>query len=99
MAYRTCIICRASHPKRELLRIVYVSNAGLRLDTSGKLAGRGAYICRQRACWKSALVTDTLGKSLRINLHAGDRAAFKNQLETLYSTEFAENAGGVGGGS
>ena len=47
---RTCIACREEKPKKEMLRIVRNAAGEIRLDLSGKLPGRGAYICNNAAC-------------------------------------------------
>mgnify|MGYP000765351728 FL=1 len=47
---RTCIACREEKPKKEMLRIVRNAAGEIRLDLSGKLPGRGAYICNSAAC-------------------------------------------------
>ena len=47
---RTCIACRTEKPKKEMLRIVRNAAGEIRLDTTGKLAGRGAYICNSEVC-------------------------------------------------
>lgn len=47
---RTCIACRREMEKRELLRVVKGADGGIRLDFSGKLPGRGAYICGNGEC-------------------------------------------------
>ena len=47
---RTCIACRTEKPKAEMLRIVRNAAGEIRLDFSGKLPGRGAYICNDEAC-------------------------------------------------
>ena len=47
---RTCIACREEKPKKEMLRVVKNADGEINLDFSGKLAGRGAYICDQAAC-------------------------------------------------
>lgn len=49
---RTCIGCREEKPKKDMLRIVKNAAGEIRLDFSGKLAGRGAYICNNEACVK-----------------------------------------------
>lgn len=49
---RTCIACRNEFPKRDLLRVVKNAAGDIRLDFSGKLAGRGAYVCNSEACIK-----------------------------------------------
>ena len=47
---RTCIACREEKSKREMLRVVKNAEGEIRLDFSGKLPGRGAYICDSAAC-------------------------------------------------
>ena len=47
---RTCIACREEKPKKEMLRVVKNEEGEIRLDFSGKLAGRGAYVCGSEAC-------------------------------------------------
>ncbi|MBR7186836.1 MAG: YlxR family protein [Clostridia bacterium] len=49
---RTCIACREEKPKREMLRVVKNSEGVISLDFSGKLPGRGAYICSAEECIK-----------------------------------------------
>ena len=46
---RTCIACRASKPKKELVRVVK-SGEEIKLDFTGKLNGRGAYVCNDAEC-------------------------------------------------
>ena len=48
---RTCIACRANKPKKELVRIVKNGDE-IKLDRTGKLNGRGAYICDDIECAK-----------------------------------------------
>ena len=43
---RRCVACRASLPKAQLLRMVR-SEAGWRLDVSGRAGGRGTWVCHQ----------------------------------------------------
>ncbi len=47
---RTCVACRKEMEKRELLRIVRTPEGEVMLDFSGRLAGRGAYVCKTEAC-------------------------------------------------
>ena len=46
---RTCIACKANKPKKELIRVVK-SGDEIKLDFTGKLNGRGAYVCNDQAC-------------------------------------------------
>ena len=47
---RMCLGCREMKPKRELIRIVMNKDGQISLDTTGKLPGRGAYICNSPEC-------------------------------------------------
>lgn len=47
---RTCIACRTEKPKREMLRVVKNAAGEIGLDFSGKLPGRGAYLCDSAEC-------------------------------------------------
>ncbi len=46
---RMCVVCRQMKPKAELLRIAK-KDGGFSVDVSGKLPGRGAYICKGSDC-------------------------------------------------
>lgn len=41
---RTCVITKESLPKKELLRVVRTPEGEIKVDETGKLNGRGAYI-------------------------------------------------------
>ncbi len=47
---RMCIACREMKPKIEMLRVVRSSDGVISLDFSGKLPGRGAYLCNGEDC-------------------------------------------------
>ncbi len=69
---RTCVVCREKAGKRELLRVVR-TETGVMVDPSGKLNGRGAYLCERASCWERAVTSDVLNKALRTMLTAEDR--------------------------
>ncbi len=71
---RTCIICRRTYSKRELTRIVRTAD-GVRVDPTGKLAGRGAYVCNDNACWQQLPASNALARALKTSLSPEDRAA------------------------
>ena len=48
---RTCIACKTSKPKKELIRVVKF-NEEIKLDLTGKANGRGAYVCKDVECIK-----------------------------------------------
>ena len=47
---RMCVCCRQMKDKRELIRVVKNSNGESSLDKTGKLSGRGAYVCPTKEC-------------------------------------------------
>jgi len=69
---RTCVVCREKADKRTLVRVVRTQN-GLQIDPSGKLDGRGAYLCEQTQCWERASSGDVLNQALRMTLTDEDR--------------------------
>ena len=73
---RTCVACRTTTNKRGLIRIVRTAE-GIVADPTGKLAGRGAYVCGQSACWDEALSKGRLEHSLKARLTAEDAAALR----------------------
>ncbi len=81
MPQRTCVGCRAVLPKRQLVRIVRTTE-GVRVDPSGKLAGRGAYLHDRRECWTRGL-KGALAHALKIELSAEDRAALEAFMNSL----------------
>jgi predicted RNA-binding protein YlxR (DUF448 family) len=76
---RTCVACRATDEKRDLLRVVRQPDRAVRYDPKGKLAGRGAYLCADANCiaqarkqkkLERALKVETLPEALFIELNA-----------------------------
>ena len=65
---RMCMVCRTRKPKGELIRIVKNKSGEISLDKTGKLDGRGAYICKDKACIDKLLKTKSLNKSYHINV-------------------------------
>ena len=51
---RSCISCRTTRDKKELLRFVLAPDRTLVPDLLSKLPGRGAYTCLNRECLRSA---------------------------------------------
>ena len=50
---RRCVACGTSRPKQELIRIV-TSGETAEVDASGRKNGRGAYLCKDTACFELA---------------------------------------------
>lgn len=59
---RTCVACRTSKDKRDMLRIVRSPEGVISLDKTGKASGRGAYICGDAECIKKLKKQKVLNK-------------------------------------
>ena len=59
---RMCMGCNNKKDKRELIRVVLNKNGEIAIDKTGKLAGRGAYICDSIECLEKAIKTKILEK-------------------------------------
>ena len=70
---RTCVACRKVKTKRELIRLVRISNGTVEVDPSGKKAGRGAYLCQSPECWEDGLKRGRLEYNLRTALNQENR--------------------------
>ena len=62
---RTCVACRKAKAKQELVRLVRIPDSGVEVDTTGKKAGRGAYLCRLPECWETGLKGSRLEYTLK----------------------------------
>ncbi|MBZ0298799.1 MAG: YlxR family protein [Anaerolineae bacterium] len=69
---RTCVVCHEKHDKRLLVRVVNTAH-GIQIDPTGKLEGRGAYLCGSSSCWDRAIQGQALGNALRMALTDEDR--------------------------
>ena len=75
--------CRKVNAKQELIRLVRISDGSVELDTSGKKAGRGAYLCRAQDCWEIGLKGGRLEYTLRTTLTQDNREQLVKQGEIL----------------
>jgi len=82
--------CREVLPKRQMLRIVRTTE-GVRVDPSGKLAGRGAYLHDQRECWVLGM-RGALAHALKAELTAEDRTQLEDFMNTLPKQDASDRA-------
>lgn len=87
--------CRIARPKRELLRIVRRPDGQILIDETGRVAGRGAYVCRDGDCAANAVEKGVLGRALearipdqlRMRLGAGATTELPTNEKHLTSDE------------
>ena len=61
---RQCMGCRERKDKKAMIRVVRCTDGSVSLDFSGKLNGRGAYVCPDPECLKKAQKSKALERSL-----------------------------------
>ena len=62
MPQRTCMGCNEKKDKKDLIRIVKNKDGEINIDKTGKMQGRGAYLCNNIECLKTAIKTKRLEK-------------------------------------
>ena len=65
---RQCIGCREAKPKNELVRVIKSPENEIFLDKTGKMNGRGAYICPDKCCLDKAIKSKGLERALKCEI-------------------------------
>jgi uncharacterized protein len=81
---RTCVACREKDAKREYVRIVRTPDDQVVIDPTGKLNGRGAYLCKRRSCWDLAAASNVLDRALKTSLDEQTRSTLRTYADRHY---------------
>lgn len=74
---RTCIACRQEFEKNQLVRIVKTPEGEFKVDYSGKLNGRGAYLCGAPECVKKLKKNKLLNRAFGMEISAETYSAIE----------------------
>ena len=77
---RTCVVCGKKSEKRGLVRIVASAEGRVELDPSGKMNGRGAYICSEGCEENKRLQRGRLEHALRVSVAESDWDSIVSRL-------------------
>ncbi len=77
---RMCVGCREMKEKRSLLRVVKSPEGVISFDRVGKAAGRGAYVCKSKACLEKAVKARQLERALETRI---DEAIVAQLMEEM----------------
>lgn len=77
---RRCAGCSEHKPKNELVRIVRTPDGEVKVDFSGKLSGRGVYICASAECLKKARKAKRFESSLEVEIPDAVYAKLEKEL-------------------
>ncbi len=83
---RTCIACRRTASKKDLIRLVRSTVGTIEIDDKNRMPGRGAYLCRRKECWDQALAMgrkDRIAHAFRTTVSPVNRVTLSE-----YSNEF-----------
>jgi predicted RNA-binding protein YlxR (DUF448 family) len=87
---RTCVACRIKGEKRTLIRLVRTPDGQIEVDSSGRLAGRGAYLCSKLDCWETALKRKSLNRALRTVLTSAEVARLREYAQRSFTKGVVE---------
>lgn len=65
---RQCVGCREMKSKKEMLRVLKTAEEEVILDMTGKMNGRGAYLCKNAECLEKAMKHKGLERSLKMEI-------------------------------
>ena len=65
---RQCVGCREKKPKKEMVRVIKTPDNIICIDKTGKMTGRGAYICMSGECLAKAVKSKGLERSLKAEI-------------------------------
>jgi predicted RNA-binding protein YlxR (DUF448 family) len=68
---RRCVGCGREEPKTGLIRVVRSPDGIVSVDASGRAPGRGAYLCADIACVRTAMKKNALSRALKKPVDSG----------------------------
>lgn len=78
---RKCTGCGELKPKKDLVRVIKDGNLEVKMDLTGKLNGRGAYVCRSMDCLNKAIKIKAIERSLQTQISQEVYDKLKAELE------------------
>ena len=80
---RQCIGCGVMKEKKELIRVVKTPEGDMTLDRSGRVNGRGAYICPNRECLEKAIKNKGLNRSFKMAVDADVIEKLRQEIDDI----------------
>lgn len=80
---RQCIGCGEQKNKKEMMRILKTPEGEFLIDLTGRQNGRGAYLCKSRACFEMAVKSKSLERSFKMAIPEEAYALLKKELEAI----------------
>lgn len=77
---RMCLGCQEMKSKKELIRVVKNQTGEVKVDLTGKLPGRGSYICKSVECFEKAIKAKRFDRALETKLSEDIYQRLKEEL-------------------
>ena len=78
---RQCIGCGEMKSKKEMIRVLKTTEDEIVIDATGRRNGRGAYICPSMECFKKAVKSRGLERSLKMAIPKEVYEALEKEME------------------
>ena len=79
---RQCVGCGEMKGKKEMMRVLKTTEGPIVLDVTGKMNGRGAYLCKQADCLKMARKNKGLERSFKMSIPDEVYDSLEKEFET-----------------
>ena len=83
MPLRQCIGCGEMKSKKEMIRVLKTADDTIEIDATGRRNGRGAYLCPSMDCWKKAVKSKGLERSLKMAIPKEVYEALEKEMNLL----------------
>ena len=80
---RQCIGCGEMKSKKETIRVLKTTEDEIVIDATGRRNGRGAYICPSMECFKKAVKSRGLERSLKMAIPKEVYEALEKEMEQI----------------
>ena len=80
---RKCVGCQEMKGKKEMIRVIRTEEGEFLLDATGKKNGRGAYVCKARACLEKAVKNKCLERSCKQSIPREVYEKLEKEMESL----------------
>lgn len=80
---RMCTGCREMKPKKELIRVVKTVEGEIKFDATGKLNGRGAYICKCQECLTKAQKSNAFARAFECKVDSEIYVQLEKELQGI----------------
>lgn len=88
---RRCVGCGGSFPKNSLIRVVRTPEGEVKLDFTGKLNGRGAYVCKKTECFRLARRKRRFSTNLEVQIPEEVLDSLEREIEKAEKEEVASS--------